>query len=103
MAAVDIPFQPDHAGKGGDDPQKGEVTMKRSIQAQPEEVTEAVTGTWYVTPKIIRLGEESFRLNYDAIGVTLSDTGSGLFHMEPDKPIRKKLSTTRCLRTNAVS
>jgi hypothetical protein len=54
--------------------------MKRSIQAQPEEVTEAVTSTWYVTPKIIRLGEESFRLNYDAIGITLSDTGSGLFH-----------------------
>lgn len=50
------------------------------VQAQPKEVTEAVTGAYYVTAKRLPLDEGRVRLSYDAIGVVLSDTGGALFH-----------------------
>ena len=50
------------------------------VQAQPSDVTEAVTGTGYLTSKVLHFDEERVRVNYDLIGITLSDTGSGLFH-----------------------
>ncbi|HME42856.1 MAG TPA: hypothetical protein VKF36_07225 [Syntrophorhabdales bacterium] len=50
------------------------------VQAQPQEVTEVVTITGYVTPKILPLDEGRVRANYEFIGIVLSDTGSGLFH-----------------------
>jgi len=44
-------------------------------------VTEAVTGALYGSaPKILLLDEGRVRLNYDMIGIALSDTGGGLFH-----------------------
>ncbi len=76
---------------------KEEVTMKRfmwlatlslvvlmpfgmRVQAQPQEVTEAVTMTVYVTSKILHLEEGRARVNTDSVGMVLSDTASGLFH-----------------------
>ncbi|MGD0237765.1 MAG: hypothetical protein ABSC55_24950 [Syntrophorhabdales bacterium] len=50
------------------------------VQAQPTEVTEVVTNTAYSTEKILPLDEGRVRVNYDVISITLSDTGSGLFH-----------------------
>ena len=50
------------------------------VQAQPKEVTEVVTSTAYATSKVLPLEEGRVRLNYDAIAIILSDTGSGLFH-----------------------
>jgi hypothetical protein len=51
-----------------------------NVQAQPKEVTESVTTTYYATPKIVPLGADRFVMSYDAIGLTISDTGQGLFH-----------------------
>ena len=50
------------------------------VQAQPKEVTEVVTSTAYATSKVLPLDEGRLRLDYDAIAIILSDTGSGLFH-----------------------
>lgn len=50
------------------------------VQAQPKEVTEAVTGTLYLTSKALPLEQGRARVNWDAIAIILSDTGSGLFH-----------------------
>jgi hypothetical protein len=49
-------------------------------QAQPKEVTESVTTTYYATPKIVPLGADRAAMSYDAIGLTLCDAGQGLFH-----------------------
>jgi hypothetical protein len=56
------------------------VMVPFGIQAQPKEVTDAVTITYYVTPKTLPLDEGRVRLNYESIGILLSDAGSGLFH-----------------------
>lgn len=48
--------------------------------AQPKEATEAVTTTWYVTSKVLPLQEGRYGISYDATGLTVSDTGAGLFH-----------------------
>ena len=50
------------------------------VQGQPKEVTEVVTSTAYATSKVLPLDEGRLRLDYDAIAIILSDTGSGLFH-----------------------
>lgn len=50
------------------------------VQAQPKEVTEAVTTTGSATAKMLPLDEGRLRMNYEGIGVVVSDTGSGLFH-----------------------
>ncbi len=56
------------------------IPFGMQAQAQPKEVTEVVTITYYVTPKTLPLDEGRVRLNYESIGILLSDTGSGLFH-----------------------
>lgn len=49
-------------------------------QAQPKEATESLTISWYVTTKFVPLGVDRIYLTYEAIGVTVTDTGEGLFH-----------------------
>jgi hypothetical protein len=56
------------------------MPLGMDVQAQPKEVTEAVTMAVYVTPKMLPLDEGRVRMHYDAIVIVLSDTGSGLFH-----------------------
>jgi len=50
------------------------------IYAQPKEGVEPGTITYYVTSKVLPLEEGRMALTYEGIGVTLSDTGEGLFH-----------------------
>jgi len=50
------------------------------VQAQPKEATESLTITWYVTTKVVPLGQDRIYLTYEAIGVNVTDTGEGLFH-----------------------
>ena len=45
-----------------------------------KEMTESLTNIYYVTPKILPLGEGRVAMTYEAFGVTLSDTTEGLFH-----------------------
>ncbi len=45
-----------------------------------KEVTESGTTTYYAIGKVIPLGEGSFVLSYEAFGLTVTDTGKGLFH-----------------------
>ncbi|HME42855.1 MAG TPA: hypothetical protein VKF36_07220 [Syntrophorhabdales bacterium] len=56
------------------------VSFGMHVQAQSKEVTEVVTTTVYSTEKILPLDEGRVRVSYEAINITLSDTGSGLFH-----------------------
>jgi hypothetical protein len=49
-------------------------------QAQPKEVTEPATTTFYVTAKVLPLDEGRLYMTYEAIGVTVNDRGEGLFH-----------------------
>ncbi len=56
------------------------ISFGTTIQAQPKEVTESVTTTYYVTPRVLPVGAERFTMSYDAIGLTISDMGQGLFH-----------------------
>jgi hypothetical protein len=57
------------------------VSFGMSVQAQPKEVTEVFTAKLYGgTPKMFPLDEGRVRMSYELIGITLSDTGSGLFH-----------------------
>jgi hypothetical protein len=49
-------------------------------KGQPKEVTESVTTTYYATAKLVPLGADRGAMSYDAIGLTVSDTGQGLFH-----------------------
>ena len=56
------------------------MVLGMDVNAQPKEVTESVTTTYYATPKVVPMGEASAGMSYDAIGLTVSDTGQGLFH-----------------------
>jgi len=50
-------------------------------QAQiPKEGTYSVTNTFSGTYKALRMGQERVQITYEAIGVSLSDTGEGLSH-----------------------
>jgi hypothetical protein len=51
-----------------------------NIYAQSKEGVEPVTTTFYVTSKVLPLGEGRMALTYEGIGVMISDTGEGLFH-----------------------
>ena len=51
-----------------------------NVQAQSKEVTESVTTTYYSTLKVVPLGVDRAAMSYDAVGLTISDTGQGLFH-----------------------
>ena len=56
------------------------VTFGINVQAQPKEVTESGITTYYSTGKVVPLGEGSLFLSYEAFGLTVNDTGEGLFH-----------------------
>ncbi len=45
-----------------------------------KEGTESTTTPYYVTSKTVPLGEGRAHITYEAIGVTITDTGKGLFH-----------------------
>lgn len=51
-----------------------------ALAQMPKEGTESTTTSYYVTSKTISLGEGRAHITYEAIGVTISDTGEGLFH-----------------------
>jgi hypothetical protein len=55
-------------------------TFGLNIYAQPKEGVEPVTTTFYVTSKVLPLGEGRMAMTYEAIGLVNSDTGEGLFH-----------------------
>ncbi|MEJ2725672.1 MAG: hypothetical protein P8175_13710 [Deltaproteobacteria bacterium] len=51
------------------------------LQAQTgNEIIEPVTSTWYLTPKSFPLNKDSAFATWEAFGIVLSDTGTGLFH-----------------------
>ena len=50
------------------------------IAQMPKDGIESTTTSYYVTSKVIPLGEGRAHMTYEAIGVTISDTGEGLFH-----------------------
>jgi len=56
------------------------LTFGLSIQAQSREVSESGVTFYYVTSKLLPLGEGVLRHDYEANGVTVNDTGEGLFH-----------------------
>ena len=56
------------------------LTFGINVQAQNKEVSETCTTTYYVTSKILPLGEGIFYMTYEGIGTSVSDTGEGLFH-----------------------
>jgi hypothetical protein len=56
------------------------VTLSIGVQAQLKEVQEQGTTTYYVTAKFLPLGEGRLAMSYEATGLTISDTGEGLFH-----------------------
>ncbi|MGO9139745.1 MAG: hypothetical protein ACLP9S_07245 [Syntrophales bacterium] len=45
-----------------------------------KEVSEASTTNWYAPSKILPLEEGIFYVTYEAFGLTVNDTGEGLFH-----------------------
>jgi hypothetical protein len=51
-----------------------------NAHAQPKEVTEPATTTFYVTAKVVPLDEGRLYMTYEAIGATVNDRGEGLFH-----------------------
>jgi len=55
-------------------------TFGLNIYAQPKEGVESATTTFYATSKVLSIGEDRLALNYEAFGVTINDTGEGLFH-----------------------
>jgi hypothetical protein len=57
------------------------------VQAQPKEVTEVVTNTLYATAKMLPLDEGRVHVNYESFGISLSDTGSGLFHQATSRTL----------------
>ncbi|MGD0234959.1 MAG: hypothetical protein ABSC55_10545 [Syntrophorhabdales bacterium] len=57
------------------------------VQAQSKEVSETVTSTAYITFNVLPLDEGRVRMNYEAVIIVLSDTGSGLFHQATSRSI----------------
>lgn len=56
------------------------VTLGINVHAQPKEGVEPFTTTYSSTGKVLPLGEGRFAFTYEGTGLTLSDTGEGLFH-----------------------
>ena len=56
------------------------LTFGISVQAQNKEVATSATTSFYATSKVVPLGEGRLYMSYEALGVTVSDTGEGLFH-----------------------
>ena len=63
-----------------------------NITLGQNEVTESVTTSYYGTSKRLPLGPDSAYETWESFGVTLSDTGQGLFHNV----------TIRCMGTTLV-
>ena len=55
-----------------------------------DEVTESVTTTYYGTAKLLPLGPDRGYMTWESFGVTLTETGEGLFHN----------ATVRCIGAN---
>ena len=51
-----------------------------NVYAQSKEVTESGITTYYVTSKVLPLGEGIIYFAYEGTGLTVNDTGGGLFH-----------------------
>jgi len=51
-----------------------------NVYAQNKEVSEPGISTFYVTSKVLPLGEGIVYFSYEATGLTVNDTGGGLFH-----------------------
>ncbi len=45
-----------------------------------KEISEPLTTTWYVTSKVLPLGEDRNFITFEAFGVLISDENKGLFH-----------------------
>jgi hypothetical protein len=59
-----------------------------ALQAQTgKEIVEPVTSTWYATAKDLPLDKDCVFRTWEAFGIVISDTGTGLFHG----------STVRCM------
>lgn len=56
------------------------ISFGMHAQAQPKEVAEAVTTTYYVVSKVLPVGEGRVFMNYEATGLVLANAGEGLFH-----------------------
>jgi len=56
------------------------LTFGVNVYAQNKEVSEPGTTTYYVTSKVLPLGEGILYFAYEATGLTVNDTGGGLFH-----------------------
>jgi hypothetical protein len=56
------------------------VTFGINVQAQPKEVTDSGTTTFYSTAKVLPLEEGRLYMTYEAFGATLNDRGEGLLH-----------------------
>jgi len=56
------------------------LTFGIDVYAQNKEVSETITTTWYSTAKVLPLGEGSVYMSYEGIGLSISDTGGGLFN-----------------------
>jgi len=56
------------------------LTFGINVQAQSKEVTESGITTYYVTSKVLPLGEGIIYFSYEGTGLTVNDTGGGLFH-----------------------
>ncbi len=50
------------------------------IAQMSKEGIESTTTSYYFTSKVVPLGEGRAHMTYEAFGVTISDTGEGLFH-----------------------
>ena len=51
-----------------------------NITRGQNEVTESVTTSYYGTSKVLPFGPDSGYMTWETFGVTVSDTGGGLFH-----------------------
>ena len=56
------------------------IVLGLNAHAQPIEVTESATTTFYVTAKVLPLDEGRLYMAYEAIGATVIDKGEGLFN-----------------------
>jgi len=57
------------------------IAFVAAAEAQiPKEGTISFTAIYSGTPKALALGEERVQITYEHMGVTLSDTGEGIFH-----------------------
>lgn len=51
-----------------------------NIARAQNEVTESITSSFYGTSKVIPLGPDRVYMTFELFGVSVSDTGQGLFH-----------------------